>query len=217
LAAATRQRLAEALERSHEAEAEAREAQERLAEQEAQLGEATQAVAEMRRAWTPRPNWAALVEAADDAGPSARAAVAGLRVTSVPSRASLTGLCGILSRLWARQAELEPRLPNEGPFHVGLEHGAEVPVHLRHCGRLRNLRLPKAEVEQAVRRVWRTMEQHSRTAAAAAAAAGGDAGGDAVEVPSLSQVFADVAAETFGTDRYTHRTITRVVLPHAAT
>ena len=118
----------------------------------------------MRRAWTPRPNWAALVEAADDAGPSARAAVAGLRVTSVPSRASVTGLCNMLSRLWARQAELEPRLPNEGPFHVGLEHGPDVPVHLRHCGRLRNLRLPKAEVEQAVRRVWRAMEQHSRAA-----------------------------------------------------
>ena len=53
--------------------------------------------------------------------------------------------------------------------------------------------------------------------------AGGEAGGEAIEVPSLSQVFADVAAETFGTDRYTHRTIThrtithRVVMLHAAT
>jgi len=65
---ATRQRLAEALEAAREAEAEAREAQERLAEQEAQLSEATQSVSEMRRAWTPRPNWVALAEAADDAG-----------------------------------------------------------------------------------------------------------------------------------------------------
>ena len=47
--------------------------------------------------------------------------------------------------------------------------------------------------------------------------AGGEAGGEAIEVPSLSQVFADVAAETFGTDRYTHRTIAhRVVMLHAA-
>ena len=217
MAAATRQRLAEALENAREAETEAREAQERLAEQEVQLSEATQSVSEMRRAWTPRPNWAALAEAADDAGPSARAAVAGLRVTSMPSRASLTGLCGTLSRLWARQAELEPRLPNEGPFHVGLENGPEVPVHLRHCGRLRNRRLPKAEVEQAVRRVWRATEQHGRTAAEAAGAGGeasgeasgeaggevgGEVGGAVSVVPSLSQAFAEVAAEAFGTDRY---------------
>ena len=47
-----------------------------------------------------------------------------------------------------------------------------VPVHLRHCGRLRNRRLPKAEVEQAVRRVWRATEQHGCTAAEAAGAGG---------------------------------------------
>ena len=213
MAAATRQRLAEALEAAREAEAEAREAQERLAEQEAQLSEATQSVSEMRRAWTPRPNWVALAEAADDAGPSARAAVAGLRVTKMPSAASLTGLCGTLTRLWARQAELEPRLPNDGPFHVGLENGPDVPVHLRHCGRLRNRRLPKDAVEQAVRRVWRATEQRDRTKVEAGSQlaaclveagceAGGEAGGEAIEVPSLSQAFADVAAEAFGTDRY---------------
>ena len=198
----TRERLQTALEAAKEWSEDAGATGAELDSLRTQLADARQRLAGMERAWTPRPPWQTLNEAAaalrsqggvTSAG-GAALRVAGLRAGQ-PSRANLTAVGATLGQLWSRLAELEERLPNDSPFHVGLGVDASVPVHLRHHGRLRNRRMAKAEVERDVKRVWRAKEEADRAAAARGA-----------EAPSLSEVFARLGAAECASDGVTgHR------------
>lgn len=196
-----RERLQLALEAARDASEDAGATNEELNSLRTQLGDAKQRLAHMERAWTPRPPWQTLNEAAaalraqgaTSAG-GAALEVAGLRAGQ-PSRANLTAVGATLGQLWSRLAEVEERLPNDGPFHFGLGVDASVPVHLRHHGRLRNRRLPKVEVERDVKRVWRAKEDADRVAAERG-----------TEAPSLSEVFARLGAAECASDGVTgHR------------